>query len=119
MYIKALKFPVISAIIVGLIHLTSEAIFPDLKGLFQPSVVAIVVTAFGIWAGYKVVQFGGNYGSVIVVGVILGILPLFLQIVGFGLLLGRGMTAGTLGGIFGFDMVLFGSLIGGGFALSK
>ncbi len=119
MYWKALKFPIISAVIVGLLHLISEAIWPDLKGLFQPPVVAIVVTAFGIWVGYKVVQFGGNYGSVIVVGLILGILPLFLQIVGFGLLLGRGMTAGVLGGIFGFDMVLFGSLIGGGFALSR
>ena len=119
MYVKALKLPVISGVIVGLLHLISEAIFPDLKGLFQPAVVAIVVTAFGIWVGYKAVQFGGNYGSVIVVGVIWGILPLFLQIVGFGLLLGRGMTAGVLGGIFGFDMALFGSLIGGGFALSK
>ena|SRR3990172_8613005 len=119
MYVKTLKFPIISAVIIGLLHLISEAIVPDLKGLFQPSVVALVVTALGIWVGYKAVQFGGNYGSVIGVGVILGILPLFLQIVGFGLLLGRGMTAGVQGGIFGFDMVLFGSLIGGGFALSK
>jgi len=119
MYIKVLKLPVISGVIVGLLHLISEAIFPDLKDLFQPTVVALVLVAFGIWIGYKAVQFGGNYGSVIVVGVILGILPLFLQIVGFGLLLGRGMTAGVLGGIFGFDMALFGALIGGGFALSK
>ncbi|MBI4180557.1 MAG: hypothetical protein HY528_01350 [Chloroflexi bacterium] len=119
MYIKVLKFPVISAVIIGLLHLISEAIFPDLKGVFQPAVVATVLVPLGIWVGYKAVQFGGNYGSVIVVGLILGILPLFLQIVGFGLLLGRGMTAGVLGGIFGFDMVLFSSLIGGGFALSK
>ena len=119
MYVMALKFPIISGVIVGLVHLISEAIFPDLKGFFQPAVVAPVVAAFGIWVGYKAVQFGGNYGSVIAVGLIWGILPLFLQIVGFGLLLGRGMTAGVLGGIFGFDIVLFGSLIGGGFALSK
>ena len=119
MYVKVLKLPVISGVIVGLVHLISEAIFPDLKDLFQPTVVALVLVAFGIWIGYKAVQFGGNYGSVIVAGVIWGILPLFLQIVGFGLLLGRGMTAGVLGGIFGFDMALFGALIGGGFALSK
>ena len=119
MYVKTLKYPVISAVIVGLLHLISEAILPDLKGIFQPPVVALVVMSFGIWAGYKTVQFGGNYGNVIVAGLILGILPLFLQIVGFGLLLGRGMTSGVLGGVFGFDTVIFGSLIGGGFALSK
>ena len=119
MYVKALKFPIISAVIVGLLHLISEAIFPDLKGFFQPAVVAPVVAAFGIWVGYRAVQFGGNYGSVIVVGLIWGILPLFLQIVGFSLLLGRGMTAGVLGGTFAFDIALFGTLIGGGFALSK
>ncbi len=119
MYMKVLKLPVISGVIVGLVHLLSEAIFPDLKGYFQPAVVAPVVAAFGIWVGYKAVQSGGNYSSVIVVGVIWGILPLLLQIVGFGLLLGRGTSAGVLGGIFGFDMALFGSLIGGGFALSK
>ena len=119
MYVKTLKFPIISGVIVGLLHLISEAIYPDLKDYFQPAVVALVLTAFGIWVGYKVVQFGGNFGSVIAVGVIWGILPLFLQIVGFGLLLGNGMTAGVLGGIYGFDMALFGSLIGGGFALSK
>lgn len=119
MYGKTLKFPIISIVIVGLLHLIAEAIFPDLKGAFQPPVVAPLLAAFGIWVGYKAVQFGGNYGHVIVCGLILGVLPLILQIVGFGLLLGRGMTAGVLGGIFGLLVVLFGSLIGGGFALSK
>lgn len=33
--------------------------------------------------------------------------------------LGRGTQAGTLAGIFGFSMILFGSLIGSGFALSR
>ena len=119
MYVKTLKLPVISGVIVGLLHLISEAIWPDLNGLFQPAVVATVLVAFGVWVGYKAVQFGGNYTSVIVAGLIFAILPLFLQIVGFGLLLGRGMTAGLLGGVFGFDIALMGALIGGGFALSK
>jgi|SRR3990172_393443 len=119
MYVKALKFPVLSAVIVGLLHLISEAILPDLQGIFIPAVVAPVPLAFGVWTGYKMVQFGGKYRDVIVAGVILGILPLILQLVGFGWILDRGMDAGKLAGVLGFDMVLFGSLIGGGFALSK
>jgi hypothetical protein len=102
-----------------LLHLVSEAIFPDLQGFFSPAVVALVLLSFGIWVGYRAVQAGGNYITVIVAGVILGILPLILQIVGFGWMLDRGWEAGKLHGIFGFDTVVFGSLIGGGFALSK
>ncbi|MBI2979652.1 MAG: hypothetical protein HYY41_02335 [Chloroflexi bacterium] len=116
---KALKYPLISAIIVGLVHLIAEAIFPGLKDIFQPPVVALVLFAFGIWVGYKTVQFGGKYSTVIVNGLILGILPLILQIVGFGMILGRGVGVGLLAGIFGLLMVFFSSLIGGGFALSK
>jgi hypothetical protein len=42
-----------------------------------------------------------------------------LDIVGFGVLLGRGTQAGELAGIFGFAYILFGSLIGAGFVLSR
>ena len=119
MYMKTLKYPIISAVIIGVLHLISEAILPDLKNYFQTPVVGLVLISLGIWVGCKAAQFSGKYLTVVIAGVILGILPLLLQIIGFGLLLGRGMTAGTLGGIFGFDMIVMGSVIGGGFALSK
>jgi len=41
-----------------------------------------------------------------------------LDVVGFGLILGRGTYAGLLSGIFGFTFIVFGSLIGSGFVLS-
>ena len=78
-----------------------------------------VLLAFGIWAGYRTAQSGGNLGHVILAGVILGILPVILDIGGFGIILGRGVQEGMLAGVFGFAMILFGSLTGGGFALSK
>jgi hypothetical protein len=39
-------------------------------------------------------------------------------IIGFGQILGRGTDAGVLAGVFGFAVIVFGSLIGAGFALS-
>jgi len=119
MFVKALKWPVISLLIVGGLHFLAEAILPDLKDTFKPPVLAPVLLAFGIWVGYKMVQFGGGYGHVILAGVILGVLPVVLDVVGFGIILDRGVDAGVLAGVFGFGMILFGSLIGGGFALSK
>jgi len=41
------------------------------------------------------------------------------QLFGFGILLGRGVPQGVLASEFGFAYVLYGSLIGGGFALTK
>lgn len=117
MIYRTLKWPVISLLITGGFHFTIEAVLPDLKNIFVPSVLAPLLLAFGIWVGYKTVRFGGNYGQVILAGAILGALPLLLQLFGFGMILGRGVTAGGLVGVFGFSMVLFGSLIGGGFAL--
>jgi len=60
-----------------------------------------------------------SFGLAIVAGAILGVLPLMLQSIGFGVLLGRGVDVGLLAGIFGFTMVLFGSLLGGGFASAR
>ena len=119
MLVKTLKWPVISLLIVGITHFIAEIIWPDLKGIYQPPVTGPVLLAFGVWVGYKMIQFGGSYGNVIVAGAILGILPIILQVFGFGMILGRGVSQGILAGEFGFAMILYGSLIGGGFALSK
>jgi hypothetical protein len=119
MFVRTLKWPVISLLIAGGVHFTIEALLPDLRQLFIPPALAPLFLAFGIWTGYKMVQSGGNYGHVIVAGLALGILPVLLDIFGFGMILGRGVPAGVLGGIFGLTMILFGSLIGGGFALGK
>jgi len=38
---------------------------------------------------------------------------------GFGIILGRGSTAGTLSAAFGFSVILFGTLLGGGVRASQ
>jgi hypothetical protein len=49
---------------------------------------------------------------------VLGVLPVVLDVVGFGVILGRGTDAGVMAGVFGMAVIAFGSLIGAGFALS-
>ena len=119
MVMRTLKWPVIVLVIIGVTHLVAEAIWSDLQTIFIPSVVAPVLLAVGVWVGVNAVRSGGNIGPVIIAGAVLGLLPLALDLFGFGLLLDRGMEAGRMAGIFGFLMVLWGSLIGGGFTLNR
>ncbi len=74
--------------------------------------------AYGSWVGYRAIQAGGTYLHAVLAAAILGILPIVLDVFGFGVLLGRGIPAGELAGIYGFVYILFGSLIGAGFVLS-
>ena len=115
----ALVWPIVGLLLTGMWHFTVEAIWPDLRNTFVPAVIAPVLLAYGAWTGYRAVAAGGNYITAIVAGAILGLLPLMLDIVGFGMILGRGVDVGLLSGIFGFSMVLFGSLLGGGFRVSQ
>ena len=116
---KTLKWPVISLLITGGFHFTIEAIWPDLKTTFIPPVLAPLLLSYGFWVGYRAIQAGGTYLHAVVAAAILGILPLMLEIVGFGVILGRGVQDRGLAGIFGFAFILFGSLIGAGFVLSR
>lgn len=117
MLIKTLKWPVISLLITGAFHFCIEALWPDLRNLFVAPVLAPLLLAYGIWVGSQSIKNGGTYGTAIIAGVILGILPLVLETFGFGKILGREGQA--LVGLYGFSMILFGSLIGSGYALSQ
>ena len=116
---RTLLWPIVSLLVTGGWHLTIEAIWPDLRSTFVPPVLLPVLLAYGAWAGYRSVAASGSYIVGVAAGVILGLLPFTLQLVGFGLMLGRGFDAGLLGGIFGFTAVLWGSLLGGGFAIGR
>ena len=112
-----LKWPVISLLITGGFHFIIEAIWPDLKNIFIAPVLAPLLLVFGIWVGYRAIQNNGNYLTAIIAGLILGLLPLLLETFGFGMILG--FEGRALIGLFGLSMILFGSLIGGGYALSN
>jgi hypothetical protein len=116
---RVLPLPIVSLVITGSWHLVIEAIWPDLRNAFVPAVLAPLLLAYGAWAGYRAVASGGSYLTAIVAAIILGVLPLVLDVVGFGLILGRGFDTGLLAGIYGMSVVLFGGLLGGGFASSR
>jgi hypothetical protein len=118
MIVRTLKWPVICLLLIGSVHFIEELALPDLQGLYIPAVVGVILLVVGLWTGYLAVYNGGSFATAIVAGVVLGLLPLVLDLVGFGMILGRGTTQGLLAGVFGFTMVFFGSIIGGGFALS-
>ncbi len=114
-----LTWPIISLLITGGLHFTLEAIWPDLKASFVPAVLAPLLLAYGAWVGYRMVNAGGSYLEAVVAGAILGLLPIMLDVVGFGVILGRGTTAGMLAAAFGFSMIVFGALLGAGIRKSQ
>lgn len=119
MLVKTLKWPVIALLIIGGTHFALEALIPDARHFFTPVVVGAILVAVGTWLGYRAVQNGGNLTHALIAGAILGLLPVMLDIVGFGMLLGRGIAQGIQAGAFGFSMVVVGALVGSGFSLSK
>jgi len=118
MLIKTLKWPFISILIAGALHFTVEAIWPDLQSFYTTPVLGLVQFAYGIWVGYKTVHNGGNFLTAILYGALLGLFPLVVNPLSFGLILGRGIQTVMLAGVFGFSMIVFGSLVSGGFAVS-
>ena len=118
MLVKTLKWPFIGVFIAGAFHFAVEAIWPDLQSLYTAPVLGLVQFAFGIWLGYVTIHNGGNFLTAILYGALLGLFPLVVNPLSFGMMLGRSLSATALAGVFGFSMMLFGSLVGGGFAVS-
>lgn len=117
-YFRALKWPLISSIAVAIVFIAISYV-GGVFNMLTATVLAPVALAFGAWAGYKVVEFKGNYADVIGVGIIVGIVGAGLILVGFGVV--RGLGVGTMISISVFDLgfKIAGALIGGGFALTK
>ena len=116
--VDSLKWPVVALIVTGMVHLAAEALRPDLKNAFTPNTIGPILLAYGIWVGVRSIDGGASLASAVAAGFIVGLLPLGLDVVGFGVLLNRGVDAGLTAGVFGLLMVAFGSLIGAGFAAS-
>ena len=99
-------------------HFVLIALFPDLENFYSPAVLGLVQLAIGIWLGYLCVHRGGSFLIAIEYAAILGLFPLIVYPLSFGLILGQSLHTTILAGIFGFANFIFGSMIGGGFAIS-
>jgi hypothetical protein len=115
-FVRGLTWPIISLLIVGGSHLVAELARPSLAAVITPPAVAPLYLAVGAWAGVAVVGAGGTFVHGVVAGAILGLLPVVLQIVGFGMILGREPDAALTAGLFGFVALLWGGILGAGYA---
>jgi hypothetical protein len=114
-FIRGLTWPIISLLLVGGSHFVAEALRPELATLFTPPVVMPVYLLVGLWAGSSTVRAGGSAVQGIVAGAVLGLLPVVLQLVGFGMILGREAEATSLSAAFGFLGIVWGGILGTGY----
>jgi len=114
--IRGLTWPIASLLIVGGSHFIAEAAWPSLQALVTAPVVMPLHLVAGAWAGFATVRAGGSFVHGIVAGAVLGLLPVALQLVGFGLILGRPADVVTTAAVFGFFTILWGGVLGSGYA---
>ena len=119
---RALTWPIVGLLLTGSWHFVIEAVWPGLSTIFVPAVISPLLLGYGAWAGFRAAAGAApmaGFVAAIVAGLILGLLPLMLESVGFGVILGYGFDVRLLTGIYGLSMVLFGALLGGGFAITR
>jgi hypothetical protein len=116
--IRGLSWPIVSLLLIGASHFLAEAVRPSLQAVFVPPVVMPIYLAVGGWAGIAVVRAGGSFIHGLVGGAIMGALPVSLQVVGFGLILGRSSDAVATAALFGLLALFWGGSIGSGIAVS-
>ncbi len=122
MYVRALKWPVITWAVVDLVMLPAALLSGDIVPMMTPAALVPLLLAFGLWAGLKIVEFGGGYGSAVVAGLVVRVVCAILIVVGFGVFLGSatgGVAAEIPLAVFGLIFNVFGALIGGGYRLTK
>ncbi len=117
-YVRALKYPVITTIVVAILFVAISYVAGVLN-MLTAAVLAPVALAIGVWAGYKIVEFKGNYVDVIGAGVIVGIVGAVVILAGFGVVRGLGIGAMLPVSVLDMGFKIAGALVGGGFALTK
>ena len=115
---RGLLWPVIALVLIGGTHLVTEAVRPEMQAVFGPAVVMPIYLVAGGWASFAAVRAGGAVASGVGAAAILGLLPVMLQLVGFGLLLGRPGDAVVTSATFGFIAILWGGFLGTGIGRS-
>ena len=116
--VRTLAWPIAALIATGMTHLIAEAVRPDLRNDFTPATIGPILLVYGLWVGYALASRGASVATTIGAGVVVGLLPLGLDVVGFGMILGRGIDTGLTAGMFGFLVVVFGSIAGAGLGSS-
>lgn len=112
--IRGLTWPVAALIGVGATHLAAELLRPELQAAITPPVVMPIYLAFGAWAGAATVREGGSLAHGVAAGLAIGLLPVALQVVGFGIIAGRDGATVATNAMVGFLGLVWGSVLGAG-----
>ncbi len=117
--VRGLTWPIVTLLVVGGTHLVAEMLRPQLQELIGPAVVMPIHLVAGGWAGYATVRAGGTFVHGLIAGAILGLLPVALQLVGFGLILGRDADTTLSLAVFGLFTIFWGGALGAGIGTSR
>ena len=114
--VRAIAWPILTLLVIGSSHLVLEVIRPELHDVIGPAVVMPIYLVVGAWTAFGVARAGGGYVGGLVAAVVLGLMPVALQFVGFGVLLGRDGGAVTTSALFGLAGMTWGGALGAGIA---
>ena len=117
--VRGLTWPVISLVVIGATHLVAELLRPALHDAISPAATMPIYLVAGGWAAIAAIRAGGSVAHGFASGAILGVLPVGLQLVGFGMIGGRDLETVTIAGLFGWLGVFWGSALGSGIARSS
>lgn len=113
---RAIARPIVTLFVIGATHLALEALRPAMHDAIGPAVVMPIYLVIGGWTSFGVARAGGGYLGGLVAAIVLGLMPVMLQFVGFGTLLGRDGDAVTTSALFGLAGMTWGGAIGAGIA---
>jgi hypothetical protein len=113
---RAIAWPIVTLLVIGATHLGLEAIRPELHDVIGPPIVMPIYLVVGGWTAFGVARAGGGFVTGLLAAVALGLMPVALQIVGFGILLGRDGATVTTAALFGLAGVTWGGALGAGIA---
>ena len=114
--VRGLTWPIVSLLLVGATHLLAEMIRPELQNAITPAVALPIYLVVGGWAAYATIRAGGAFGHGLLAAAILGLLPVALQFVGFGAILGRDSSTVMTSALFGLVAIFWGGALGAGIA---
>jgi hypothetical protein len=111
-------WPVISLVAIGATHLVAEMLRPELREAIGPAVAMPIYLVAGALAAFGTIRAGGSVALAFAAGGILGLLPVGLQLIGFGIFVARDSAAVTTAAFFGWLGVFWGGALGSGIARS-
>lgn len=114
--VRGLMWPVISLVAIGATHLVAELVRPEIHEAIGPAVAMPIYLAAGAMAAYATLGAGGSAAHGFIAGAVLGLLPVVLQFVGFGVIAGRDSASVTTSAAFGWLGVFWGGALGSALA---